>query len=441
MGGRGTVFAVLGFGIIFGTIGIRMNELESSAINNMSYYSEVTSSHNLAVAGANAGLAIFYQDTLKTNDVLFSRDYSDKRGPFFGGYVEARTQPVTIGGVTHCRVRSTSLFQGYRDTVEVFIDKLTVFDILGLMVAFGGVGSDEWITKDSMWGRVHFNGRVGVHGSPVYNDKSTTTKGFSPPVGTGINRAIFKNGYETGVNSMQIPALGDTADTFPSQDMTLTGNWSLLLADADPGNNDGFFEARNNLHTYSGGAPIPYFYNIPVTRNGVVLVRGDVSIKGVVDGKLTIAATGSIYIDDDVTYKVNPETTPSSDDILGLVCINDIKFNEPNIPSKHAWNIQAVMSSLSGTLSTANKRSPPPEDYIRTYGGITTRDAIDIAQASGSSGGSYPYMNKGFYRRFHWDTRLGPPTRLRPPSYPVPDNLPGSLQIVDWWENVRMPTF
>jgi hypothetical protein len=291
-----------------------------------------------------------------------------------------------------------------------------------------------------MWGRVHFNGRCNIKGSPVFNDKITLSKGWDPPAGTGTNGVICKNGFETGVNQIPLPLETDTLDTFPCRDTTFMGDWSFQFFNIFFGNDDGFMLARSGLHNFTGGSPTVYFFNIPGSKRGVILVRGNVCIRGVVDGHITIGATGAIHIDDDLTCAVNPKTTPTSDDIIGIVALGDIKICNISGKSKTNWYVQAVMVTLSGSVS-AEELSGTFVGVFRNYGGIITRDRFDIAQYTGSSGGATPYLNRGFYRRLERDTRLAPPRRLRPPCFPVPDNVPSALQIVNWWENVRVPEF
>lgn len=446
MGGKAALILVAGFGFIFGYLAIQLNELESRTVDNTSKYLEVTTSHNLAVSATNAGLARLYQDTTlwnRTTDTIINQQ-TFSSGVFQGGSFTVRFGQQ-IG--TSLRLMATSVLvsgaRTFRDTVVVLFNRLSMYDILGLMVGFKG-NDDTWISRDTMWGRVQFNGRVAVKGSPVYNDKVSVSKGFSPGVGTGTNQAIFMNGYETGVNPVPLPSLSDTADCFPARDTTLYGDWSIQLRDTVVGNNNGFAIFRNNLHNFTGGGGlIPFPYNTYVdpfkgTHGGVILVRGNVSVKGVVDGRLTIATTGNIYIDDDITYAANPQVG-SSDDILGLVAIGDLVVYQHSA-GKGEYTVQAVGVSLNGTLS-ADYPNSFVGGVLRSYGGLLAPDRTNIGQYSNSGGGSYPYLTRGFYRRFRWDSRLGDPIRLRPPGMPTPDDVPGKLQIVNWWENVRIPEY
>lgn len=450
MGGKAAVILVIGFGFVFGYIAVRINTVEGRAVDNTAMYLEVTTSHNIAVAGANVALSKLYQDTTiwRRDTILAQASFTD--GIFAGGSYRVIYDYL---GSDRSELTSYSQYSAYgrtfRDTVVVRFNMVGVFDILGLMVGFSG-NDDTWITRDSMWGRVHFNGRVNVKGSPVYHDKITVSKGFSPAPGVGTNNAIFLNGYETGVAQLPLPSLKDTGDTYPAGDTVLYGDWTLLFEQGTAANDDGIFKARDALHDYSG----PRFTKLigtlgPPLQYDVILVRGNVSIKGVIDGRVTVAATGMIYIDDDVTYAVDPLTNPSSsfnDDMLGLVAGGDIVLYNPT-PSyqsnKRVWNVYCIAASLNGQIrQEASHNANTYGAYVfKNYGGLMTPDRFNIAQYSNSASPPWPYINSGFFRRFRWDSRLGPPQNLRPPNFPIPEDVPIRLQIVNWWENVRIPEY
>jgi hypothetical protein len=86
------------------------------------------------------------------------------------------------------------------------------------------------------------------------------------------------------------------------------------------------------------GAQAPFLW--PITRvlnpnfKGVVYVEGKVAVSGKLRGRVTLAATGSIIIPDDVTYVTNPGAGNSCKDILGLfsgdsVVVADNLLNHP----------------------------------------------------------------------------------------------------------------
>ena len=63
MGGKAALIFVLGFSFLMGYTLMNLNTASTRAVTNMTKYNVMSASHNLALAGANGGLAKFYRDT------------------------------------------------------------------------------------------------------------------------------------------------------------------------------------------------------------------------------------------------------------------------------------------------------------------------------------------------------------------------------------------
>ena len=81
MGGKAILIHIIGFGIILSYIATNLAEVATRAQGNMSEYAAATESHNLAVAGANVGIAQLYQDTSWRGSVTQA-----VTGPFHGKF-------------------------------------------------------------------------------------------------------------------------------------------------------------------------------------------------------------------------------------------------------------------------------------------------------------------------------------------------------------------
>jgi hypothetical protein len=75
------------------------------------------------------------------------------------------------------------------------------------------------------------------------------------------------------------------------------------------------------------------------TFRGVIFVEGDVILSGILDGQVTIVATGNIYLDHELQYENDPQLVPitnyaaaSEPDILGLIAGGNIVI--PNSPPR-----------------------------------------------------------------------------------------------------------
>ncbi len=139
-----------------------------------------------------------------------------------------------------------------------------------------------------------------------------------------------------------------------------------------------------------------------------------------------ISTKGNVYIDDDVTYKTNPQTTPTSTDLLGIVAYNSITVMD-NIANGTNCTIQAAMFCLKGGLtaenynrSTSTSTGPPVlRGTLSTYSGITQYQCGAVGTTSGG------VIQTGFLKRHRYDDRLA---LTNPPYFPQT----GGFQITSW---------
>ena len=71
--------------------------------------------------------------------------------------------------------------------------------------------------------------------------------------------------------------------------------------------------------------------------NGMIYVQGSISVKGTVDGQVSLIATKNIKITNDLVYETsdaNGKPPSSSDDVLGLISMKDtiIADNQASLP-------------------------------------------------------------------------------------------------------------
>lgn len=422
MGGKAAVILVIGFGIVLGRIAFNMNDLETKAVDNVSYYLENTIAHNLALAGTNAALSMVYQDSTIRGTVTNPPQFTS--GPFKGGQYSS-TMTEAGGGLL--RLRTVSTYKGLKDTVDVtFTAPGTV--PFSIYAWFTNVEGDIWwITKDTVWGRVHSNDTINVNGSPVYWKKVTTAKKFNPKPGYGTNHAIYKDGYETGVHPITIP----TDFTYLINASTSGGRryaseiWITLSA-GTAANNDGKVYVRN---TETGPIVDSVSLSDP-SFNGAILGNQRVHVKGTLDGKLSIASLQDIYVEDNILYEKNPLYYPS-DDMLGLVGQTNVVVVD-NWNNNHDCEIDAAVFAASGSFGAEHYSTRPVSGQLRLIGSITQNIRGAVGTFSGAT------ILHGFSKRYRYDTRYDDPS-VRPPFFP--GTAPGTLQIAGWWESFRLPRF
>ena len=419
MGGKASLILVTGFSFILGYISMNLSNNANHTVENMAMYNEVTASHNLATAGANVALSMFYKDTTWRGPVSEDLSSGGLQGTF-----TARMDPVAGDKM---RLRSTSTYtldpgKRIHDTVEVFFDRTrrNSFSMFAWMTLFEG--NVFWIDKDTVWGRVHSNGRLHVNGKPVFMQKVTTAKSFDPKVGTGTNNAIFKNGFETGVAAIDFPndlsELVSAANTVNGRKYA-TDIW-VTLVPGTSANNDGFALVRS---TAAGPIIDTVFLNNPAF-NGVMLGSGRVNVQGTLDGKLSIASLQDLYIQDDVLYEHNPQYE-ASDDLLGLIAENNVVVAD-NAANNSNCSIQGSVFCRTGSFGAEHYNTRPVSGTLQVYGSIVqdTRGAVGTFNASG--------ITHGFSKRYRYDDRLADPS-FRPPYYP--GFWVKTYAISNWWES------
>lgn len=152
-------------------------------------------------------------------------------------------------------------------------------------------------------------------------------------------------------------------------------------------------------------------------RNVTITELGDISVAAPtgLDGQLTLVAENNINIIDHVVYAVNPQTTPTSDDKLGLIAKNDaiVKVGTPN-----NLNIYAHIFCKIGGFGVESHGDRGKQGMLNVYGGI----ANEIRKAVGYTDG------RGYFKNYAYDVRFA---RDPPPHYP---RQPEELEW-DRWED------
>jgi hypothetical protein len=428
MTGRASIVLVLGFAVALGYISINLNRYSTSAVTNMSTYVEATASHSLALAGANAGLSKFYQDT--TWGGSMSQTLDDKNIP--GSFA---TEIVDLGGYRKM-LRSVSTYGSWstgtlHDTVEVYFNTRQLNSYTMYAWLTNNTGNVFWSDGDTVWGRAHSNGNVHISGSPVFVDKITSSKHFDPPTpGKGTNQAIFKNGYETGIAPVAMPSdLSDLIAAGLSGGRTYVHNIDIVLSAGTAANNDGQAVVKD-LAT-----GIYDTVNLAAAGfNGVIVGTGSISVKGVLDGALSIASLTSVKVTDDVVYERNPRYG-TSDDLLGLIAEQDITVAD-NVPNHTSCEVQGCMFARTGSLKAENLSSLPVCGQMHTYGSIiqNTEQELGVYTAGGSG---HPNLVHGFAKDFRYDARLLD-NNFKPPHFP--GYYVKAYAISNWWESYRVTT-
>jgi hypothetical protein len=331
-------------------------------------------------------------------------------------------------GSNRAMLRSVSTYRTWyskdlHDTIEVYFNKnrLNSFSMYAWMTDFEG--NVAWNTGDTVWGRIHSNGNIHVDGKPVFMEKATTSKQFDPKPGVGTNKGVFKDGYETGVASIDFP--NDLNDIIAASTSGGRRYTSTIWVTLDPGTaatGDGKAYIRN---TALGPVVDSVSLSDP-SFNGVILGTGQVNVQGTLDGFLTITALADLYIQNDILYEQNP-LTGTSDDLLGLVADKNVVVAD-NVANNSDCNIQAAIFARDIAFRAENYQSRGFSGNLRVTGSIVQKERGEIGKFTSS-------LKSGFYKRYRYDERLEDPN-YRPPYFP--GYYVKTYSIANWWESYRI---
>ena len=452
MVGRAALIYVIGFATILAFISLNMNRFATESVGNMAMYYDLTTSHNLAEIGANVGLAELTASTAWRGPI--NQNLSDD--PILKG-----SYTVSAFGINSNKYLVVQCISSYNspaaanifgsstlhDTVEVTMDTSSI----NYFTMFAWMTNSEngvwWTDKDTLWGRFHSNGTINVDGHPYFEDKVTTATGFETKPGTGKNQGVYHNGYETGVDKVKLPAdmSGITSAVANTNRATSDygvkntngGNmWVTLGKNPTSGaTKDGWAFIQYQSGSSGSGVTTPGTVkdSIQISGNsnfdGVIYGDHDVYVSGVLDGSLTIGAGDDIHITDDITYKVDPTVTPTSDDMLGLVANDDVIVDD-NAANNADCTIQGALMVINGSFTAANYDSRVVSGKLQILGSIVQKDRGGVGTFTEGT----HTINHGFSKRYRYDDRFSDPT-VRPPKYPGFSSP--TFAIRDWWENTR----
>ncbi|MCF8241345.1 MAG: hypothetical protein K9J16_08150 [Melioribacteraceae bacterium] len=460
MGGKASILLVLGFSMIFLVIGYNYNNINISAIDNVSEYYIRTNAHNIALSGANmAANEVFMEPTWESGYSSLTINGGTVNvyvsNPNFGsGKITichvppgnpANRHEITIppsalpahlahgdylgscaGGPVDDKlvtIISEGTFQGVTEVVVVEL-RPSYFSKFG---NFYSSVSALPATGDTFHGPFHTQGKLSTWGSPVFLGKVTSQKGLT--MHGSPKDPKFYGGFETGIDvPLQFDTSGfrsnagkifkDTTGTDKKVDVRLyfngdgTVDWSQKI-----GNGAWSAVKTTPLSTL---APTGLIY----------INKGNLYTKGTVNGAVTVVVTkenksgcGNIYQEDDIQYVDDPRSNPNSDDLLGLVAEEDIRLVfDPTLTQGQDIITQASMYALNGDIGPDNALIQDPSlNSWRILGGLiasTTRVTAEY-NAFGPTNG---------YRFIHnYDQRF---MTIGPPFFPNTKDY----EVVSWLE-------
>ncbi len=296
-----------------------------------------------------------------------------------------------------------------------------VFDGASRVISINNMNNKTW-AKYALWsdnnrgiyfiggeefhGAVHANTPLYFHQNPEFFDDLTSA---SSSYGGSTNSCIFHKGFEFPVEE---ESLADVDFTSLENKSTLVlegkttiemNDTEMIISNARKGWNNEVVDIINNSVIY-----------IKDSSSGSSSTRkGDLYIKGQLDGRLTFATDRDINIMGNITYADDPQINLSSDDALGLISKRDVVVKQscPDDIEIYA-HILATGKSTStrqdGSFGVEKYNEGNKRGYIYLHGGI----AQDYRGAVGTFGGS---GGTGYGKRYTYDIRFAVNP---PPEYP-----------------------
>ena len=358
MGGKAALIQVLGFGFIISMISSNLNTIATHAQGNMSQYAAATESHNLAVSGANIGLARFYQDTSWRGTVT-----QNLTGVLKG------TLSYTIANHSSGRpyLRSVSACNHpdgvLRDTVEILFNPGgdNSFTLFAWMTNFEG---------NVFWYHRRHHLGPGPHERPAAYDRDARLHGQ----GYHVERAQSQVGNGRKPGDLQAGVRDRRRrDPLPYRSVPAVHRGHLRRAQLRRQHRR-HARRRNCWPTMTGmrssGREESSSTASRCRAAGSTAPssrRARVSVKGTVDGRLTIGSGTQIYVTDNIQYENRAVAT--SDDVLGLVS-NASVIVADNAANSSNCEVDASIFARSGSFSAENYSSGSPRGQLKVLGSI-----------------------------------------------------------------------
>lgn len=418
MFGKGALIWVAGFAMIFSLYSQKLNRLAVTAGDNFNEHYMSTLNHESAMSAMNMAVNDVWANDTDSADMAI--------------YAPPCTSLVTIRpiGLDTIVVRVRSRTQYFDDeyyatdsSTVTLEDSMFAYFSYSTPVSryFWYTNSDAgvyWITGDTVWGPIHCNHVLRTNGNPVFYGKVTARLGISPNPGGRGNRADFYGGWEVGV------------------DAALPTDMSPLITAANTGNGGAptntkcvydqpleleFLANGDVIRSVGGGAPDTVTITT-IAPTGVIYCSDEIRVKGVLNGQLSVYSDDDIFIDDDLTYAVNPITDPTSDDIMGLISGNGDVIMTDNAPNNSDIDLHATVICPNGSFYAENYNTRPIAGVLSLVGSIAQGERGPVGTFGWGSS-----INHGFSKRYYYDERL---QSMSAPYFPYVR----VLRLVTWWE-------
>lgn len=410
MGGKGALIFILGFSSIMFMVGINMNRISNSAVDNSSIFYESQVAAQIARSGIN----------FATSNLSRDHDWDGGNSPF--SYNGTDNLEISVRDSNDIKIiTAIGSHQGQSKMVEVKVEiaSFSEFAYFSNMEAPPGL-KIWWGGMDSVWGPFHTNDVFRVWRHP-YFDGRVSHGGPIEYYSNAASDAPIINGTYSPNTTIPMPTDGVTrlADAAASAGYTFNGNSTVFME----------FAEDSIRYKFNSGDPYTTVLGSDLAPNGIIYVNdGNLRIQGTVKGNWSIGSNKSVYLDDDIVYSDVPnfqdENDPSQD-LLGIVAKNKVLITD-NSANHSDINIHAAIYCEDGGFEAENYKTRPLSGDINLVGGITQNIRSGVATGSIDKYGKIN-LKTGFNKNYKYDSRL---QKLVPPYFPS-TNI---FKVLSWLE-------
>lgn len=408
MGGKAALLVVIGLSTIMMMVGLNMNSVSTTAIDNSTGYYEQQTAKEIAKAGINLAASNLSRNSGWTPSSSY--DYLGSGNLIIDIADSGDVKTVTSYGT----------YQGQTKIVEIKIQMASFSEYAYFSDEEGNIW---WTESDSVWGPFHTNDTLQVKGykdwsgqyGAYFNGPSTSYGGIMKYFTDAATDAPTIIGEHLPGTTIDIPTDGIT--NLASQ-ASLTVNNSTLEIEFK---GDSISYCKNENGNWNTVLASDY------ASNGIIYVKNaDLKIKGEVKGRWTVGSNQNVYIEDDIVYSDVPDYTDkydTSNDLLGIVSQNNVYVSD-NVANQSDVNIHAAIYCQDGSFTAENYASRALSGSIHLVGGITQKSRGGVGTFYTSSG----VCASGFEKKdYKYDSRL---LRLVPPYFPSTN----VFKILSWLE-------
>ena len=413
MFGKGAIIAIFGFVLMFSYYQLNLARSITDTVDNYNQQYMETQLREAVTSAMNMGVSDVWENETGSDDWTVVINQCSTR------------LTITTVNLDTILVKSkswTHMYDPEAGGVTIVADSIMAYFSYRTSVAeyFAFTNDDRglyWITGDTLYGRVHTNTTMNTWGTPVFYGKVTAKNGINPNPVDVKNKALYYGGWEIGVDA-SVPS-----DLTYFETAVTVDNGGAAVNTKSIYDQETYLEflADGTVKRTVGSDPPDTVSLAAIAPGGTLWMKKDVHVKGIISGQLTIYSSDDIWIDDDIVYADNPESNPTSTDMLGLVAKGSVYITD-NVPNSSDIYIQASIMTINGTFMAQNydKRGICGDLHLL---GSTAQDLAGIMGVFSFKGG----LISGFITKGAYDERF---ESVSPPRYPYVR----ALKLVSWWE-------